>query len=74
MDNNLALEAFAALSQQTRLDVFRLPTIPNQSSTPKAFLEFDDAARMKPSAFYDRVVDVMEELMKFTTLTRARQF
>jgi arsenic resistance protein ArsH len=36
----------------------------------KAFLEFDDAGRMKPSAYYDRVVDVMEELMKFTLLTR----
>ncbi|MGB3470275.1 MAG: arsenical resistance protein ArsH [Erythrobacter sp.] len=48
----------------------RLLTIPNQSSTPKAFLEFDDAGRMKPSPFYDRMVDVMEELMKFTLLTR----
>jgi len=48
----------------------RLLTIPNQSSTPKAFLEFDDADRMKPSPFYDRMVDVMEELMKFTLLTR----
>ena len=34
------------------------------------FLEFDDADRMKPSPFYDRVVDVMEEIMKFTMLTR----
>ncbi|PWE37417.1 arsenical resistance protein ArsH [Pelagicola sp. LXJ1103] len=48
----------------------RLLTIPNQSSTPKAFLEFDDAGRMTPSPFYDRMVDVMEELMKFTLLTR----
>ncbi|MGB6229733.1 MAG: arsenical resistance protein ArsH [Litorimonas sp.] len=48
----------------------RLLTIPNQSSTPKAFLEFDDAGLMKPSPFYDRMVDVMEELMKFTLLTR----
>jgi len=45
-------------------------TIPNQSSVAKAFLEFDDAGRMKPSAYYDRVVDVMEELIKFTLLTR----
>ena len=45
-------------------------TIPNQSSVAKAFLEFDEAGRMKPSAFYDRVVDVMEELVKFTLLTR----
>jgi arsenic resistance protein ArsH len=36
----------------------------------KAFLEFDEAGRMKPSAYYDRVVDVMEELVKFTLLTR----
>ena len=48
----------------------RLLTIPNQSSTPKAFLEFDDTDRMKPSPFYDRMVDVMEELIKFTLLTR----
>ncbi len=48
----------------------RLLTIPNQSSTPKAFLEFDDNGRMKSSPFFDRVVDVMEELMKFTLLTR----
>ena len=50
----------------------RLLTIPNQSSTPKAFLEFDDKGRMKPSPNYDRMVDVMEELVKFTLLTRGR--
>lgn len=48
----------------------RMITIPNQSSLPKAFLEFDDNDRMKPSPFYDRIVDVCEELMKFTLLTR----
>ena len=48
----------------------RMITIPNQSSVAKAYMEFDDAGRMKPSAFYERVVDVMEELMKFTLLTR----
>jgi arsenic resistance protein ArsH len=45
-------------------------TIPNQSSVAKTFLEFDEAGRMKPSAYYDRVVDVMEELVMFTLLTR----
>ena len=45
-------------------------TIPNQSSVAKAFLEFDDVGRMKPSPYYERVVDVMEELVKFTLLTR----
>ena len=43
-------------------------TIPNQSSVAKAFTEFDEAGRMKPSSYYDRLVDVMEELMKFTLL------
>lgn len=51
----------------------RMFTIPNQSSVPKAFMEFDDAGRMKPSAYYDRLVDVMEELVKFTLLLRDRQ-
>ncbi|WP_439632508.1 arsenical resistance protein ArsH [Glycocaulis sp.] len=48
----------------------RLITIPNQSSVPKAWLEFDEHDRMKPSSLYDRIVDVMEELVKFTLLTR----
>jgi arsenical resistance protein ArsH len=50
----------------------RMITIPNQSSIPKAFMEFDDNDRMKPSAYYNRVVDVMEELVKFTYLTRGK--
>ena len=48
----------------------RCLTIPNQSSVPKAFQQFDAAGRMLPSPFYDRMVDVMEELVKFTLLTR----
>lgn len=48
----------------------RMLTIPNQSSVPKAWQEFDSEGRMKPSPYYDRVVDVMEELIKFTLLTR----
>lgn len=50
----------------------RMLTIPNQSSVPKAYEQFDEAGRMKPSAYYDRVVDVMEELFKFTLLVRER--
>lgn len=50
----------------------RMVTIPNQSSVPKAYEQFDEAGRMKPSAYYDRVVDVMEELFKFTLLVRER--
>jgi arsenic resistance protein ArsH len=49
----------------------RMITIPNQSSVAKAWQEFDDDGRMKPSAYYDRIVDVMEELVRFTVLTRA---
>lgn len=50
----------------------RMITIPNQSSVAKAYDEFDEAGRMKPSAYYDRIVDVMEELFKFTLLVRDR--
>ena len=45
-------------------------TIPNQSSVARAWSEFDDDGRMKPSPFYNRIVDVMEELVRFTLLTR----
>lgn len=48
----------------------RMLTIPNQSSVAKAWLEFDDNDKMKPSSYYDRMVDVCEELVKFTLLTR----
>ena len=48
----------------------RMVTIPNQSSVAKAFNEFDEDGRMKPSSYYDRIVDVMEELVRFTVLLR----
>ena len=64
-------QSFNAVNQLRVLGRWmRMITIPNQSSVAKAFLEFDQAGRMQPSAYYDRVVDVMEELMKFTLLTR----
>jgi arsenic resistance protein ArsH len=64
-------QSFNAVNQMRILGRWmRMITIPNQSSVAKAFLEFDEAGRMKPSAYYDRVVDVMEELIKFTLLTR----
>ncbi len=64
-------QSFNAVNQMRVLGRWmRMLTIPNQSSVAKAFQEFDDNDRMKPSAYYDRVVDVMEELVKFTLLTR----
>ncbi len=64
-------QSFNAVNQMRVLGRWmRMITIPNQSSVAKAFLEFDDAGRMKPSAYYDRIVDVMEELFKFTLMTR----
>ncbi len=64
-------QSFNAVNQMRILGRWmRMLTIPNQSSVAKAFLEFDEAGRMKPSAYFDRVVDVMEELVKFTLLTR----
>ena len=64
-------QSFNAVNQMRVLGRWmRMLTIPNQSSVAKAFQEFDEAGRMKPSAFYDRVVDVMEELVKLTLLTR----
>lgn len=64
-------QSFNAVNQMRVLGRWmRMITIPNQSSVAKAFQEFDEAGRMKPSPFYERVVDVMEELVKFTLLTR----
>ena len=64
-------QSFNAVNQLRVLGRWmRMLTIPNQSSVTKAFMEFDDDGRMKPSSYYERVVDVMEELVKFTLLTR----
>jgi arsenic resistance protein ArsH len=64
-------QSFNAVNQMRILGRWmRMLTIPNQSSVAKAYLEFEEDGRMKSSAYYDRVVDVMEELLKFTLLTR----
>jgi arsenic resistance protein ArsH len=66
-------QSFNAVNQLRVLGRWmRMVTIPNQSSVAKAYQEFDDSGRMKPSAYYDRLVDVMEELVKFTLLVRDR--
>lgn len=66
-------QSFNAVNQLRVLGRWmRMLTIPNQSSVAKAYLEFEEDGRMKPSAYYDRVVDVMEELVKFTLLVRGR--
>ena len=66
-------QSFNAVNQMRLLGRWmRLVTIPNQSSVAKAWQEFDDDDRMKPSSYYDRIVDVMEELMKFTLLLADR--
>lgn len=64
-------QSFNAVNQMRILGRWmRCLTIPNQSSVARAFTEFDEAGRMKPSPYYRRIVDVMEELVKFTLLTR----
>ena len=64
-------QSFNAVNQMRVLGRWmRMLTVPNQSSVAKAFQEFGDDDRMKPSSYFDRVVDVMEELVKFTLLTR----
>jgi len=65
-------QSFNAVNQMRILGRWmRMICIPNQSSVAKAYEQFDEAGRMSPSSYYDRVVDVMEELMKLTLLTRA---
>lgn len=64
-------QSFNAVNQLRILGRWmRLITIPNQSSIAKAWAEFGPDGRMRPSPYYDRIVDVMEELVKFTLLTR----
>jgi arsenic resistance protein ArsH len=64
-------QSFNAVNQLRVLGRWmRMITIPNQSSVAKAYEQFDEAGRMKPSPYYDRLVDVAEELVKFTLLTR----
>ena len=64
-------QSFNAVNQMRILGRWmRMITIPNQSSVARAYQEFDADGRMKPSSYYDRVVDVCEELVKFTILTR----
>ncbi|WP_417360091.1 arsenical resistance protein ArsH [Gallaecimonas pentaromativorans] len=64
-------QSFNAVNQMRILGRWmRMLTIPNQSSVAKAFLEFEEDGRMKPSPYYNRIVDVVEELVRFTLLTR----
>lgn len=64
-------QSFNAVNQMRVLGRWmRMLTIPNQSSIAKAFQEFDEHDRIKPSPYLDRVIDVLEELVKFTWLTR----
>lgn len=66
-------QSFNAVNQMRILGRWmRMVTIPNQSSVAKAWDEFDAAGRMRPSPYYDRIVDVMEELAKFTLMVRGR--
>lgn len=73
MQVNAGSQSFNTVNQLRVLGRWmRMLTIPNQSSVAKAYNEFDDQGRMLPSSYYDRLVDVIEELYKFTLLTRGR--
>lgn len=66
-------QSFNAVNQLRILGRWmRMVTIPNQSSVPRAFTEFEEDGRMKPSPRYNRIVDVIEELVKFTWMVRGR--
>lgn len=66
-------QSFNAINQIRILGRWmRRVTVPNQSSIPKAWLEFDSEGRLPAGPFYARIVDVMEELVKFTWMTRGR--
>lgn len=66
-------QSFNAVNQMRILGRWmRMVTIPNQSSVAKAWNEFEDG-RMKPSSYYNRIVDVMEELARFTVMVRGRK-
>ncbi|MEM8627170.1 MAG: arsenical resistance protein ArsH [Pseudomonadota bacterium] len=66
-------QSFNTLNQMRVLGRWmRMVTIPNQSSVPKAFNEFDEAGRMHASPYFNRLVDVLEELVKFTWMVRGR--
>jgi arsenic resistance protein ArsH len=67
-------QSFNAVNQMRILGRWmRMVTIPNQSSIPKAWLEFDGQGRLPEGSFYARIVDVMEELVKFTWMVRGRK-
>ncbi|QDI76506.1 MULTISPECIES: arsenical resistance protein ArsH [Leisingera] len=67
-------QSFNAVNQMRILGRWmRMVTIPNQSSIPKAWLEFEEGERLPDGPFYRRLVDVMEELVKFTWLVRGRK-
>ncbi len=71
MQVNAGSQSFNTVNQLRVLGRWmRMITIPNQSSVARAYDEFDDDGRMRPSAYYDRLVDVVEELYKFTLVTR----
>ena len=71
-DGSQSLNAINQLRVLSRwmLMLMLMLTIPYQLSVAKAFMEFDEAGRMRPLAYYDRVVNMMEEFVKFTVLTR----